>query len=234
MAKRSERLLALMQALRRRRRPVTGQVLADEMGISLRSVYRDIETLKSFGASIDGEAGLGFQLRADYFLPPMMFSEEETEALVLGLRTMIHGPDAEMGRVARDAMAKVTAVLPAGRRAEMEAVGLFAVPQLAGSTPGDSDAYLSGLRRAMREELQVGLSYRTPEGAVSERVVYPVALGYFEDRQMLAAWCCLRQDYRRFRIDRITALAVLDQRLPEPRRTLFHRWLRANNIPDLS
>ena len=100
MGKRSERLLALMQALRRRRRPVAGQVLAEEMGISLRSLYRDIETLKSMGAAIDGEAGLGFQLRAGYFLPPLMFSAEELEAVALGLRTLIFGPDADMARTA--------------------------------------------------------------------------------------------------------------------------------------
>jgi predicted DNA-binding transcriptional regulator YafY len=229
MGKRSERLLALMQALRRRRRPVTGQVLAEEMGISLRSVYRDIETLKSFGAAIDGEAGLGFQLRADYFLPPLMFSEEETEAMVLGLRTIIHGPDADMSRLARDAMAKVSAVLPAERRAEMEAVGLFAIPQ-----PEEANHYLSDLRRALREEWQVRLTYRALDGAVSKRAVYPVALGYFENRQMLAAWCCLRQDYRRFRIDGIVGLSVLCEHLPEPRRTLLHRWIKANDLPDLT
>ena len=113
MAKRSERLLNLMQALRRRRRPVSGAVLAEEMGVSLRSVYRDIETLKSMGAAIDGEAGLGFQLRAEHFLPPLMFTDEEIEALVLGLRGLIYGPDGDMAATARDAASKIEAVLPA-------------------------------------------------------------------------------------------------------------------------
>ena len=103
MAKRSERLLNLMQALRRRRRPVSGAVLAEEMGVSLRSVYRDIETLKSMGAAIDGEAGVCFQLRAEHFLPPLMFTDEEVEALVLGLRGLIYGPDSEMAAIATGA-----------------------------------------------------------------------------------------------------------------------------------
>jgi predicted DNA-binding transcriptional regulator YafY len=230
MAKRSERLLALMQALRRRRRPVTGQVLAEEMGVSLRSVYRDIETLRGFGTAIDGEPGLGFQLRADVFLPPLMFSEEEVEALVLGLRTLVHGPDAEMSRTARDATAKITAVLPPERRAEMEAVGLFAMPV----QQSDADGHLSALRRALRQEVQVDLTYRDLKGGQSQRIVFPVALGYYEHRQVLLAWCTLRNDYRRFRLDGVAKLEISTVRLPEPRRTLLHRWLVGNQLPDLT
>lgn len=230
MGKRSERLLSLMQALRRRRRPVAGQILAEETGVSLRSLYRDIETLKSMGAAIDGEAGLGFQLRADYFIPPLMFSEEEVEALVLGLRTLIYGPDSDMAATARDASAKIAAVLPPGRREEMDAVGLFAMPRMAGA----QQPVLADLRRAIREERQAHLSYRDRNGEMTERVIYPVALGYYEDREVMVAWCTLRTDYRRFRIDGVTSLSVLEARLPEPRRTLFHRWRTANNLPDLA
>lgn len=231
MAKRSERLLALMQALRRRRRPVAGQVLAEETGVSLRSLYRDIETLKSMGAAIDGEAGLGFQLRADYFLPPLMFANEEIEALVLGLRTQIYGRDGEMSGAARDALAKISAILPEDRRAEMEAIGLFALPPRGGE---GQDARLANLRRALREERQVEIAYRDLKGVSSQRVIYPVALGYYEERQVLVAWCTLRQDYRRFRIDGMEAVAVLTDPLPEPRRTLFHRWRTEFGLPDLT
>ena len=229
MGKRSERLLALMQALRRRRRPVAGAVLAEEMGVSLRSLYRDIETLKSMGAAIDGEAGIGFQLRADYFLPPMMFSDEEVEALVLGLRLLMQGPDREMARTARDASSKIAAVLPPDRRGEMESVGLFAIPPWGMSMASP----LADLRRAMREERQIRLGYRDKQGEVTERVIYPVALGYFENHQALMAFCTLRQDYRTFRIDGMRSVEVLDDSLPEPRRTLLHRWRTANNLPDL-
>jgi predicted DNA-binding transcriptional regulator YafY len=230
LGKRSERLLALMQALRRRRRPVAGVVLAEEMGVSLRSLYRDIETLKSMGAAIDGEAGLGFQLRADYFMPPLMFSDEEVEALVLGLRLLMQGPDQEMARTARDASSKISAVLPPERRNEMEFVGLFAIPpyNLPMANP------LADLRRAMREERQVTLGYRDNQGQVTDRTVYPIALGYFEHHQVLMAFCTLRQDYRSFRIDGMQTVKVLSETLPEPRRTLFHRWRTARNLPDLT
>lgn len=231
MAKRSERLLGLMQALRRRRRPVAGQVLADELGVSLRSLYRDIATLRGMGAAIDGEAGVGFQLNAELFLPPLMFSEGEVEALVLGLRTLIYGPDAELAGFARDASAKIGAVLPKGRAEAMDGIGLFALPQPGG--PGISAA-LRAARRAMREERQALLRYTSIEEVASERVVYPVALGYFEGHQALVAWCTLRSDFRRFRIDRVDTLEVLGERLPEPRRTLLHRWRMRHGLPDLT
>lgn len=231
MGKRSERLLLLMQALRRRRRPVSGQVLAEEMGVSLRSLYRDIETLKSMGAAIDGEAGLGFQLRADYFLPPLMFTREELEAVVLGLRTLIYGPDADMGSTARDAIAKIAAALPPERRREMEEVGLFALPR---RREQDRDEILADLREALREEIQVFIAYESADDEYTERVIYPVALGYDRDREVLVAWCTLRRDFRSFRADRIVRLELTDSPLPEPRRTLLHRWRTANNLPDLS
>ena len=230
MGKRSERLLALMQALRRRRRPVAGQVLAEETGVSLRSLYRDIETLKSMGAAIDGEAGLGFQLRADYFMPPLMFTSEELEAVALGLRTLIFGPDSDMARTARDAITKIAAALPAERRAEMDAIGLFALPR---RSADDNDLTLADLRLALREEVQVFIAYEAADGDYSERVIYPVALGYDRNREVLVAWCTLRQDFRGFRADRIVRLRLTEDRLPEPRRTLLHRWRVANNLPDL-
>lgn len=231
MAKRSERLLELMQALRRRRAPVSGQVLAGEMGVSLRSVYRDLATLRSMGAAIDGEPGVGFQLRAEHFLPPLMFSDEELEALVLGLRGLIYGPDSEMAATARDASAKIAAVLPKARRDEMDSIGLFVIPR-SGDAP--EDRVLGALRRALRQERQVWLAYRDKSGTLSERTVWPVALGYFDRHQTLVAWCTLRQDYRSFRIDGMASVEVLDQALPEPRRTLFHRWSSARNLPDLT
>ena len=231
MGKRSERLLLLMQALRRRRRPVSGRVLAEETGVSLRSLYRDIETLKSMGAAIDGEAGLGFQLRADYFLPPLMFTTEELEAVVLGLRTLIYGPDRDMGDTARDAIAKIAATLPAERRGEMDAIGLFALPR---RREQDGDEVLADLRDALREEVQVFIAYEAADDEYTERVIYPVALGYDRDREVLVAWCTLRQDFRSFRADRIVCLELTDSPLPEPRRTLLHRWRMANNLPDLS
>lgn len=231
MSRRSERLLALMQALRRRRRPVTGQVLAEEMGVSVRSLYRDIETLKSLGLDVEGEAGIGFSLRADSFLPPLTFTPEELEAVVLGLRRVVYGRDSAMVAAARDALAKVHAALPKGRKDELEAVGLFVLPQGAREM---ETAVLAKLRTALRQERQVQLSYRDRDGEASSRVIYPMGIGYLEDREILLAWCTLRSDYRRFRIDGIIEVDVLEDSLPEPRRTLLHRWRTAYGLPELT
>ncbi len=225
---RSERLLNLMQALRRRRRPVKGEVLAGETGVSLRTLYRDIATLKSMGAAIDGEAGLGFQLRADYWLPPLMFSNEEIEALVLGLRTLVHGPDADLRQTAEDARAKIAAVLPGDRREVMEAVGLFALPPW--GREGD-DNRLSTIRRTLREETELFLHYTDKQGAETKRHVWPVALGYTDNRQMLVAWCTLREAFRSFWVDAMLEVADTEKRYPRPRRTLLHEWRTGHNFP---
>src|SRR5271170_5626911 len=118
---RSERLLALLQALRRRRRPVSGRILADELGVSLRTLYRDIASLQGQGAEIDGEAGLGYVLKPGFWLPPLMLSGEEIEALVLGARWVGARTDESLALAARDAIAKISAVLPPRLREDVEA-----------------------------------------------------------------------------------------------------------------
>lgn len=229
MAPRSERLLSLMQALRRRKRPVRAEVLAGEMGVSKRSIYRDIATLKAMGAAVEGEAGLGYMLRADYWLPPLGFSPAEIEALVLGLRGLIHGPDPEMASAARDAEAKLIASLPPERRGEIDAIALFAFSH-AGKERG---SLLADLRRALREERVVHLRYTDREGRETGREVWPLALGYREDGHMLLAHCTLREDFRQFRIARIAGLEILPRRMPQRRHSLLNLWVASNGLPDM-
>ena len=126
---RSARLLTLIQALRRHRRPVTAQQLATELSVSVRTIYRDIETLVAQGAPIAGEAGIGFVMRPGFLLPPLMFRDEEIEALILGSRWVAQLPDPSLGRAAADAVAKIVAVLPDRLRHRVEDAGLFAVPR---------------------------------------------------------------------------------------------------------
>src|SRR6185437_6693787 len=132
---RSERLLALLQALRRRRRPVSGRILADELGVSLRTLYRDIASLQGQGAEIEGEAGLGYVLKPSFWLPPLMLSGEEIEALVLGARWVGSRTDEQLALAARDAIAKITAVLPASLRDDVESSTLL-VPGKASAGAG--------------------------------------------------------------------------------------------------
>src|ERR1700754_4300218 len=122
---RAQRLLDLLQILRSHRYPVSGALLAGQLDISLRTLYRDIALLQQQGAHIEGEAGVGYVLRPGFLLPPLMFSEEEIQALVLGSRWVADRADSQLGQAARNALAKIAAVLPPELRNECDDGALF-------------------------------------------------------------------------------------------------------------
>src|SRR6201988_3855842 len=215
---RSERLLELIQALRRHRRPVSGQALADDLGVSLRTIYRDIQTLIGQGARIDGEAGLGFLLRPGFVLPPLMFSDEELEALVLGLRWVSQRTDASFEHAAMNALAKSAPVLPDDLHNNVEGIGLVAFPS---RDADERRVDLTPIRGAIRSEQMGVLDYPDATGHPPRRTVWPIALAFFERSRVLAAWCELRRDFRHFRIDRIIALHETGKRYPQRRRVLI-------------
>jgi predicted DNA-binding transcriptional regulator YafY len=221
---RTGRLLELVQALRRRRRPVSGQVLAEELGVSLRTLYRDIASLQAQGANIVGEAGVGYVLLPGFLLPPLMFSEDEIEALVLGSRWVAKRTDDRLGGAARNALAKIAAVLPADLREALDAS-----PLLVG--PGQPDPVdLTIVREAIRAERKVSIRYRDGGGVDTERIVWPFALGFFDHARVIGAWCELRGDFRSFRIDRVVELALTSERYPRRRRALLKAWREAEGI----
>lgn len=223
---RSERLLHLMQVLRRYRQPVSGRRLAEETGVSLRTLYRDIASLQARGAHIEGEPGVGYVLRPGFMLPPMMLSEEEIEALVLGSRWVAKRGDPRLATAAADALAKIGSVLPADLKEKLEHSTLLVGPR----KPGDETIDLSLLRKAIRSEHKVELHYLDNDGRDSRRTVWPFALGFFEEVRVLAAWCELRQDFRHFRTDRIAEAAMLDNRYPRRRQALLKDWRAVNGI----
>lgn len=217
---RSERLLTLLQALRRHRRPVTGAALAEETGVSLRTLYRDIASLQAQGAHIEGEAGVGYVLKPGFMLPPMMFSQDEIEALVLGSRWVARAAEPRLAAAGADAMAKIAAVLPEEMRDEIDSATLLVGPRRISEDKAD----LSVIRRAIRMERILELNYTDESGAVSVRKVWPFALGYLEHIRIMAAWCELRRDYRHFRTDRIGDMTVQDGRYPRRRAVLMKEW----------
>lgn len=223
---RSERLLALIQVLRRYRHPVSGATLAAETGVSLRTLYRDIASLQAQGAGIEGEAGVGYVLRPGFMLPPMMFSEEEIEALVLGSRWVAQTADPRLAAGAVDALAKIAAVLPPELKQEVDESTL-----LVAARRGHQDkADLGLIRQAIRTERRIELSYADERGAVTERVVWPFALGFFENVRIVAAWCEMRQDFRHFRTDRLVTLTVTEDRYPRRRQALLKEWRATQGI----
>ena len=224
---RAERLLDLLQVLRRHRQPVSGQILADELGISIRTLYRDIATLQGQGAHIDGEPGLGYILRPGFTLPPLMFSEEEIGALVLGSRWVVKQGDRELAGAARNALAKIAAVLPAELRDELEAssflVGSPAQPEV--------EIDLSTIRQAIRTERKLAITYRADKGPATNRTIWPFALGFFDRVRVVVAWCELRQGFRHFRADRIGRMELIDERYPRRRAAMLKEWREAEGIP---
>src|SRR3954454_15534966 len=172
----TERLFAVMDALRRHRRPVTAAVLAEEQGVSIRTLYRDVQTLIGLGAPIDGEAGIGYVLRPGFFLPPLMFSAEELEALVLGARWVEARPDAALAKAARAALGKIATASPEDLRDRINDTGLW--PVRTHWTDRDTGELLSLLREAMRTEKAVNIAYADENGNSSERAIWPIALAY--------------------------------------------------------
>jgi len=225
---RAERLLDLMQVLRRYRQPVSGRALAAELGVSLRTLYRDIATLQAQGAGIEGEPGVGYVLRPGFLLPPLMFTEEEVEALVLGSRWVVERGDGRLADAARNALSKIAAVLPPDRREGMDGSALLVGP---GEPIAAGDAELAAIRHAIRAERKLELFYRDRDGSDSRRTVWPFALGFFDRVRVMVAWCELRQSFRHFRTDRILALTVTDARYPRRRQAMLKAWREAEGIP---
>ena len=228
---RSERLLELLQILRRHRHPVSGQDLAAELDISLRTLYRDIASLQAQGAVIEGEAGVGYVLRAGFTLPPLMFSQEEIEALVLGSRWVTTRHDTQLAQAARNALAKIAAVLPPALRDDLEASTLLVGPSASKEQPIPVDPDILGqIRLAIRQQSRLELHYADAERQVSQRIIWPFGLGFFDQVQVVLGWCELRQDFRHFRTDRIQSLIILEGRYPRSRQSLLKDWRKAQNI----
>src|SRR5882757_9661351 len=225
---RTERLLDLIQTLRRHRRPVKGLQLADELNVSLRTLYRDIQTLVAQGAPIDGEAGIGYVLRPGFTLPPLMFSRDEIEALLLGSGMVARAADPALAKAAHNAVAKIAAVLPAGRSDEVATSGLVAGP----IEPALVDRVnLASLRGAIRTEQKVWIAYHDRGGAATERRIWPISITFCARVRLLAAWCELRESYRHFRTDRIAGLAEIGERYPRRRRALIKEWREMTGLP---
>lgn len=220
-----------MDALRGHRRPVTAARLAEDLSVSTRTVYRDIQTLIDLGAPVEGEAGLGYLLRAGFFLPPLMFGEEELEALVLGARWVQGQGDAALAQAAASALAKIATASPRDLRDKMADTGLWA-PRY--QTPAEQPAGLRTIREAMRREHKLAINYVDEKGATSERVVWPIALAFFEGKRLLVAWCELRNDFRHFRSDRISAFNATRDRYPTRRAILIKNWRSQQNYRDES
>ena len=218
---RTQRLLTLMDALRRHRHPVTAANLADDLSVSVRTIYRDVQSLVELGAPIDGEAGLGYLLRGGFFLPPLMFDAEELEALVLGARLVERQGDPALAASAGNALAKIAAAAPKDLRDQIGEMTLWAPRVMDGGEPAVS---LKPMREAIRREHKVAIAYTDEKGAETSRTIWPIGIAFYDGKQTVAAWCELRDGFRHFRTDRIQTVEPTGERYPERKNALVKKW----------
>lgn len=216
----TSRLFEMIGVLRARRRPVTAGELARELGVSERSIYRDIETLRSLGAPLDGQAGVGYVLGEGFFLPQFAFSPEELDALVLGLGWVQQRADPDLVRSSESALAKVLSARSNGPAQTGEAPALVAASASERVDPPQA----AMLRDAIRRQRKVAIRYEDAHGAPSDRIIWPIAIVYFDDVRVLAAWCEERSAFRHFRVDRVLVKEILAERYPGQRHSLVTRW----------
>lgn len=219
--RRTERLFQIIQILRSKRRSVTGQELADELEVSLRTLYRDIAELMAQRVPIRGEAGTGYVIDSDYDMPPLMLTQDELEAAVLGAAWVAQRGDAALARGARDLIGKLTAAVPEHLRPVVLDAQLAPVSSYARAV----DAFdLAAVRGAIREQRKMRIAYADENGRTSERTIWPFMIGYFETVRLVVAWCELREDFRHFRSDRFRDAQVLETRYRQRPAQLRKRW----------
>lgn len=220
--RRADRLFRIVLRLNRRK-VVTARELAEELEVSERTIYRDIADLSLCGVPVEGEAGVGYLLRGNHHIPPMMFDGEELAALLLGARMVQGWSDPALGRAAERALLKIEAVLPMQLKASLENEALrvpdFHVPEL-------MLAPLEALRRAIGESRKIEFGYTRADGGESLRRVWPLGLFFWGGAWTLGAWCELRGAFRTFRLDRLKAVQLCGERFPNPGQRLLDEYIR--------
>lgn len=209
----ADRLFQILLQLGRGR-ITTAQALAAKLEVSERTIYRDIANLMESGVPIDGEAGVGYRLHKGYQVPPMMFDQNELQALIFGAQVAKRWGDHEMAAAAERILDKVDAVLPENLRPELTSQTLV-VPEMAGYQSEQTTATLGAVRDAINERRRLYLTYSDADQAPTERIVWPLTLVYWGRSWAVGAWCELRQDFRNFRVDRIADVRSLTTQYPD-------------------
>jgi predicted DNA-binding transcriptional regulator YafY len=225
--RRAERLFQIIQILRRSRAPVTADAIAAELETSKRSVYRDIAALVGQRAPIRGEAGVGYVLEAGFDMPPLMLTPDEIEAAVLGAQWVAGRGDPVLAKAARDLTSKIAAAVPDRLRPYVLEPAAAAPPAWKPETDRIDVAQVRAWIHAGRK---IRLNYSDETGAISERVIWPVTVGYRETIRMIIAWCELREAFRTFRTDRVVGAEFMDERhgkRPAVLRAEWHRFREA-------
>lgn len=221
--RRGDRLFELIEILRRARGPLPATAIAAELEVCKRTVYRDVAALMAQRVPIRGEAGVGYVLEAGFHMPPLMLTPDEIEAAILGAQWVQTRGEPDMRRAAESLIAKIETIAPD------DLLSFFAQPvtSVAPVEPPQEALSSSDIRGAIRRQKKIQLEYRDDRGAVTDRTIWPVLLGYRDEGRIIAAWCELRSGFRYFRTERITQAEILDERVPKRRAQLRADWERA-------
>lgn len=226
--RRADRLFDILQLLRVAAHPTTAATIAERLEVAMRTVYRDIATLQARRIPIEGAPGIGYVLRRGFDLPPLMFTDDEIDAITVGARLVRRLRDPGLQAAADSVLAKVTTVLPEALRSGVTAAPFF-VSHGDAETPRGIN--LADLRRAIRETRKVRITYSDVQGQMSERIVWPIAMAYYVDVTVLGAWCELRRDFRHFRVERIGTSTISDNQFPTEGGKLMERWFALQGQP---
>lgn len=218
---RTKRLLDLLLILNNRRYSVSGHVLAQELGISIRTLYRDIAILRSQGAQIEGEVGVGYILKPSFFIPPMMFTENEVYSLILGSKWVTQYGDISLSKSANTALDKIFSVLPQEIKNIIDTISLRVGPP---ATESFTQEDLTNLRQAILNKNKIDIIYLCADNTQSQRIIWPFTIGYFTDKRILVGWCEKQNNYRHFSTDKIISIRILNERYNKPRSELFEEW----------
>ncbi len=226
--RRAERLFDIIQVLRGARRPLTATFIAARLEVSARTIYRDIAALQGSAVPIEGAAGLGYVLREGFDLPPLMFTSDEVQSILVALQLVRRTGDRGLQDAAEQARSKILAVLPSALRADAGSRPAY-VSQYGARVP---DAVCMGeVRDAIRAARKLRIDYADGQERPSRRTIWPLAVVYYAEATIIAAWCELRCDYRHFRADRIAAIQYLDARYPSDSGRLLAGWRATHMRP---
>lgn len=214
--RRADRLFDILRILRGARQPVTAASIADELEVTARTVYRDIATLQARRIPIEGAAGIGYVLRRGFELPPLMFTEDEAEAIAVGVRLLARTGDPGLQKAAESVLSKVTLVVPDPLREYLSTAPVY-VSKSGAPVPAQRDLPTT-IRHAIRDSRKIRMAYRDEQGRDTQRVIQPFAVAYYTEATLVCAWCELRNEIRHFRTDRVVSAEVLDEgfTIPEP------------------
>jgi predicted DNA-binding transcriptional regulator YafY len=220
--RRADRLFDIIQTLRRAPRPLTAAALADKLEVTARTIYRDIVALQASRVPIEGAPGLGYVLRRGFDLPPLMFTAEEADAIAIGVRLLRRLRDPKLQQAAEGVLAKLAEVVPQQLQPLLVAAPVYVSDGSAAALVGIDPAEL---RRAIHDARKVAITYVDEQGRQTERTIRPLAMAYYVDVTVVGAWCELRGDFRHFRLDRILASQLLDERFSAESAKLTADWL---------